>query len=560
MAKVIVMGAGGRDFHDFNVVFREDADARVVAFTAAQIPGIDDRVYPASLAGPLYPDGIPIVPEERLTELIREEAVDEVVFAYSDLAHEDVMHKASVVLAAGADFRLLGPRATMLLATRPVVAVTAVRTGCGKSQTSRRVGRLLRDAGLRVALVRHPMPYGDLEAMRVQRFATLEEIDASHPTIEEREEYELPVRMGMTVWAGVDYGAILAEAEAESDVILWDGGNNDFSFYAPDLTIVVVDPLRPGHELGYHPGETNLRLADAVVVNKIDAAPRDAIERVLRDVRLANPTAQVVLARSPVTLEEGPDLAGKRVLVVEDGPTLTHGGMGFGAGTVAAREAGAAELVDPRPFASGSIAELYVRYPHLGPVLPAMGYSDEQLAELAATIDACECDVVVTGTPIDLSRLIASRHPLRHASYELEEAGGTPLAQVLQPVLSAAGGARVSATASLSGASRPARRPRRPAVPSSPQSCSASSRRRAGRREAGDQERAAVVEGEHERRTAGETLAQVAPHVHAADLLEPDLVALGHEAGAAGQRQPPLGQVEPAGSGRAAVLRPEHRE
>jgi len=446
MAKVILMGAGGRDFHDFNVVFREDPGTQVVAFTAAQIPGIDDRRYPASLAGPLYPEGIPIVPEERLPELIREEAVDEVVLAYSDLAHEDVMHKASVALAAGADFRLLGPRSTMLLATKPVVAVTAVRTGCGKSQTSRRVGQLLVEAGLRVALVRHPMPYGDLEAMRVQRFSTLEELDAAHPTIEEREEYELPVRLGMTVWAGVDYGEILARAEAEADVILWDGGNNDFSFFAPDLTIVVVDPLRPGHELGYHPGETNLRLADAVVVNKIDAAPLPAVERVLRDVRVANPAASVVLARSPVTLEDGPDLAGLRVLVVEDGPTLTHGGMSFGAGTVAARAAGAAELVDPRPFATGTIAGLFARYPHLGPVLPAMGYSDEQLAELAATIDACECDVVVTGTPIDLSRLIHSRHPFRHAAYELEEAGGVPLAQVLEPVLAAAGRGRVPAT------------------------------------------------------------------------------------------------------------------
>ena len=446
MAKVILMGAGGRDFHDFNVVFREDPGTQVVAFTAAQIPGIDDRRYPASLAGPLYPDGIPIVPEERLPELIREEAVDEVVLAYSDLAHADVMHEASVALAAGADFRLLGPRSTMLLATKPVVAVTAVRTGCGKSQTSRRVGQLLVEAGLRVALVRHPMPYGDLEAMRVQRFSTLEELDAAHPTIEEREEYELPVRLGMTVWAGVDYGEILARAEAEADVILWDGGNNDFSFFAPDLTIVVVDPLRPGHELGYHPGETNLRLADAVVVNKIDAAPLPAVERVLRDVRVANPAASVVLARSPVTLEDGPDLAGLRVLVVEDGPTLTHGGMSFGAGTVAARAAGAAELVDPRPFATGTIAGLFARYPHLGPVLPAMGYSDEQLAELAATIDACECDVVVTGTPIDLSRLIHSRHPFRHAAYELEEAGGVPLAQVLEPVLAAAGRGRVPAT------------------------------------------------------------------------------------------------------------------
>jgi predicted GTPase len=445
MAKVIVMGAGGRDFHDFNVAFREDPQTQVVAFTAAQIPGIDGRVYPPSLAGPLYPDGIPIVAEERLAELIRSEAVDEVVLAYSDLSHEDVMHKASLVLAAGADFRLLGPRSTMLLATKPVVAVTAVRTGCGKSQTSRRVARILLDAGLQVALVRHPMPYGDLEAMRAQRFATLDEIDAAHPTIEEREEYELPVRLGMTVYAGVDYGEILARAEAEADVILWDGGNNDFPFFRPDLTIVVVDPLRPGHELRYHPGEANLRMADAVVVSKIESAPLDALERVLTNVRLVNPTAQVVLARSPVTLEEGPEIAGRRVLVVEDGPTLTHGGMAFGAGTVAAREGGALELVDPRPYATGSIAELFERYKHLGPVLPAMGYSDEQLRELEQTIDACECDVVVTGTPIDLSRLIRSRHPIRHASYELEEAGGTTLAQLLEPVLVATGRLRVPA-------------------------------------------------------------------------------------------------------------------
>ncbi|HET7568813.1 MAG TPA: cyclic 2,3-diphosphoglycerate synthase [Gaiellaceae bacterium] len=438
MANVIVMGAGGRDFHDFNVVFREDRETRVVAFTAAQIPGIDERRYPPSLAGPLYPDGIPIVPEARLAELVREHDVDEVVLAYSDLPHDEVMHKASVALAAGADFRLLGPRSTMLLATKPVVAVTAVRTGCGKSQTSRAVGRILLDAGLRVALVRHPMPYGDLEAMWVQRFATLAEIDASHPTIEEREEYELPVQLGMTVWAGVDYGEILARAEAEADVILWDGGNNDFPFFKPDVLICVVDPLRPGHELGYHPGETNLRLADAVVLNKLDAAPLESVERVLRDVRLANPRAEIVFARSPVTLEDGPSLDGLRVLVVEDGPTLTHGGMSFGAGTVAARQAGAAELVDPRPYASGSIRDVFRTYPHVGSVLPAMGYSDEQLLELAQTIDRCDCDVVVTGTPIDLSRLIETRHPLRHASYELEEAGGAPLAAVLEPVVAAA--------------------------------------------------------------------------------------------------------------------------
>jgi len=435
--KVILMGAGGRDFHDFNVVYREDAETRVVAFTATQIPGIDDRVYPPSLAGPLYPEGIPIVPEERLTELIHAEAVDEVVFAYSDVPHEEVMHAASTVLAAGADFRLLGPRSTMLLASKPVVAVTAVRTGAGKSQTTRRVAQILLGAGLRVALVRHPMPYGDLERMRVQRFASLEDIDAAHPTIEEREEYELPVRMGMTMWAGVDYGDILAGAEAEADVILWDGGNNDFPFVTPDLLICVVDPLRPGHELRYHPGETNLRLADVVVVNKIESAHLDAIEQVLTNVRRVNPHARIVLARSPVTLEEGPELAGKRVLVVEDGPTLTHGGMSYGAGTVAAKAAGAAELVDPRPYAVGSIRGVFERYPHVGLVLPAMGYSDEQLAELEQTIDACECDVVVTGTPIDLSRIIRSRHPVRHASYVLEEAGGIALADALAPVLTA---------------------------------------------------------------------------------------------------------------------------
>jgi len=442
MRNVIVMGAGGRDFHNFNVVFREDPETRVVAFTAAQIPGIDDRRYPPSLAGPLYPNGIPIVPEERLVDEIREHAVDEVVLAYSDLSHADVMHKASRVLAAGADFRLLGPRATMLVATKPVVAVTAVRTGCGKSQTSRRVGRILLDAGLRVALVRHPMPYGDLEAMALQRFASLEDIDAAHPTIEEREEYELPVRLGMTVYAGVDYGAILARAESEADVIIWDGGNNDFSFFAPDLTIVVVDPMRAGHELAYHPGETNLRLADVVVVNKIESAQIGEIEHVLEDVRSVNPDAELVFARSPVTLDPGPPIEGKRVLVVDDGPTLTHGGMLFGAGTVAARAAGAAELVDPRPYAVGSIADVFARYPQVD-VLPAMGYSEAQLRELEQTIDACDCDVVVTGTPIDLSRLIHSRHPIRHASYDLEEAGGASLAELLEPIVHAAAAPRV---------------------------------------------------------------------------------------------------------------------
>jgi predicted GTPase len=345
------------------------------------------------------------------------------------------MHKASLVLAAGADFRLLGPDATMLRSTKPVVAVCAVRTGCGKSQTSRRVGQILLDAGLEVALVRHPMPYGDLERMRVQRFATVADIDASHPTIEEREEYEAPVEMGMVMYAGVDYGDILRSAEQEADVIVWDGGNNDFPFFKPDLMITVVDPLRAGHELRYYPGETNLRMADAVVVNKVDSADPRAVEQVLEDVRCANPMAEIVFAKSPVTLGYGPDVLGKRVLVVDDGPTLTHGGMAYGAGMVAARKAGAAQLVDPRPYAVGSIAETLAKWSQLKNVLPAMGYSDEQLHELETTINASECDVVVTGTPIDLGRLIQSRHPIRHATYELREVGEPTLADVLEPLV-----------------------------------------------------------------------------------------------------------------------------
>jgi predicted GTPase len=443
MRKVIIVGAGGRDFHNYNVRYRNDIHTEVVAFTAAQIPGIDDRVYPASLAGPRYPLGIPIRPEEQLTELIRRHRVDEVVLAYSDLSHEDVMHKASTALAAGASFTLLGPKATMLLSRKPVVTVTAVRTGCGKSQTSRRVGQILLDSGYGVALVRHPMPYGDLEEMRVQRFATLEDIDRSHPTIEEREEYEAPVRMGMIMYAGVDYQAILHRAEEEADVIVWDGGNNDFSFFAPDIALTVVDPLRPGHELKYHPGETNLRMADVVVVNKIDTAEADSIGRVIANIERVNPRARIVRAASPVVLEDGPSLVGSRVLVIDDGPTLTHGGMPFGAGTVAARQGGALELVDPRPFAVGSIADVLERYPHLHS-LPAMGYSPDQLAELEATINASGCDVVVTGTPIDLGRLIESKIPIRHARYELREIGEPTLADVLAPL-----GARVTAVPAL---------------------------------------------------------------------------------------------------------------
>jgi predicted GTPase len=435
MRKVIIMGAGGRDFHNFNVVFRNDPDTEVVAFTATQIPGIADRVYPPALAGPRYPEGIPIHGEDELTQLVHEHGVDEVVLSYSDLKHETVMHKASIVLAAGADFRLLGPDATMLHSVKPVVAVCATRTGCGKSQTSRKVGQALIDAGLRVALVRHPMPYGDLEAMRVQRFATLAEIDAAHPTVEEREEYEEPVRMGMVMYAGVDYEAILRSAEQEADVVVWDGGNNDFPFFAPDLLIVVADALRPGHELLYHPGETNLRMADVVVVNKVDSAEAHNVEQVVENVEAVNPMATLVFAKSPPTLEFGPDLLGKLVLVVDDGPTLTHGEMPFGAGLVAARNAGAAKIVDPRPYAVGSLKDVFDKWPQLTNVLPAMGYSDEQLRELEETINAVDCDVVVTGTPIDLTRLITSRHPIRHVRYALEEVGAPTIVDVLGPIV-----------------------------------------------------------------------------------------------------------------------------
>lgn len=431
--RVVIAGAGGRDFHDFNTVFRGDPGSRVVAFTATQIPGIDNRVYPAELAGPQYPDGIPIRPEREIEQLISDEAVDEVVFSYSDVSHGQVMHLASLVLAAGAGFRLLAPRETMLASPVPVVAVVATRTGAGKSPTSRRIGRLLLDAGLRVALVRHPMPYGDLSAMRVQRFESLDDIDAASPSIEEREEYEEPVRQGMVMFAGVDYQAILDAASAEADVIVWDGGNNDTPFFDPTLTLCVLDPLRPEDGLRFHPGETNLTMADVVVVNKIDTASSAAVEAVLADVRSANPEAVVVQAESPVELDAGPDLTGKRVLVIEDGPTVTHGGMGYGAGTVAARAAGAGTIVDPRPWAVGSIAATLEAYPHLGSVLPAMGYGDAQIAELGQTVRAVECDVVVTGTPMDLARLIEFGHPTRHARYRVQEVGHPDLADVLRP-------------------------------------------------------------------------------------------------------------------------------
>ncbi len=437
MRRVLIMGAGGRDFHDFNVVFRDDPGVEVVGFTATQIPGIAGRRYPPALAGPRYPGGLPIHDEADLVDLIRSEAVDEVVFAYSDVAHVDVMHKASMVLAAGADFRLLGPNATELRAPVPVVAVCAVRTGCGKSPTSRLVGRVLTDAGLRVGLVRHPMPYGDLDAQRVQRFATQADIDAADPTIEEREEYELPVAQGITTWAGVDYAAILEQAAAEADVLIWDGGNNDLPFFAPDLLLVVADALRPGHETTYHPGEAVLRRADVVLVNKVGGADLTVVERLVTDIGVANPTAVIVRAESPVVLDEGPDLAGRRVLCVEDGPTTTHGGLARGAAVVAAEAAGAL-VVDGRDVAAGAIADTYARFPHLDAAVPAMGYSPAQVRDLEATLDAAECDAIVSGTPFALDRLVSTRHPIRRATYSVAEVGAPTVADVLAPVIAAA--------------------------------------------------------------------------------------------------------------------------
>ncbi len=434
--RVLIMGAAGRDFHDFNVVYRDDPQVEVVAFTATQIPYIDDRVYPADLAGALYPRGIPIRDESELDALIRQRHVDDVVFAYSDVSHEYVMHKASQVLAAGASFVLLGPRDTMLTAHVPVVAVCAVRTGCGKSQTTRAIAAVLRAAGKRVVAVRHPMPYGDLAAQAVQRFATLADLDRHGTTVEEREEYEPLIESGTVVYAGVDYGAILEQAQEECDVLLWDGGNNDLPFYKPDIHVVVADPLRAGHETSYHPGEANLRMADVVVINKMDSATVEEIGQVRDSIRRLNPTATVVSANSPVTVDEPALLAGHTVLVVEDGPTLTHGGMKYGAGVVAARSLGATEIVDPRPWAVGSLVDTLEKY-DVGPVLPAMGYSPAQLAELAEVIARVPADVVVTGTPIDLRRVVDIAKPTVRVRYNLELRTDSPtLEDVLAPVLS----------------------------------------------------------------------------------------------------------------------------
>ncbi len=420
--RILILGAAGRDFHVFNTVFRGDPAAEVVAFTAAQIPGIASRRYPPELAGSLYPAGVPIRAESDLAALVAAERIDQVVFAYSDVAHVDVMHKASIALAAGADFALLGPDATMLRAKIPVIAVCAVRTGIGKSQVSRALSRLLRDRGLRVAVVRHPMPYGDLARQAVQRFASLEDLDRAGCTVEEREEYEPHLAIGNAVHAGVDYGRILEQVEREADVLLWDGGNNDFSFYRPDLHVVLVDPMRAGHESLYHPGEAVLRMADVVVVAKTNSAEPADVERVAANARRLAPKATIVRGASRVALDDPARIAGRRVLVVEDGPTITHGGMPHGAGWVAARAAGAAAIVDPRPAARGRLKDVFAEHPHIREVLPAMGYSPAELADLRATIEAARPDVVVAGTPCDLARQVETTIPIVRARYEYEEA------------------------------------------------------------------------------------------------------------------------------------------
>jgi predicted GTPase len=430
--RVVIAGAAGRDFHNFNVVYRGREKYEVVAFTATQIPNIDGRVYPPELAGELYPEGIQIVAESELEAVIREHQADVVVFSYSDVTHEHVMHIGSRALAAGASYKLLAPAETMLTSSKPVVAVCAVRTGSGKSQTTRHVAGLLRNAGKRVAVLRHPMPYGDLTKQRAQRFATYEDLEAQDCTIEEREEYEPHLAEGNLVFAGIDYAAILDLAEAEADVILWDGGNNDTPFIKPNVHIVVVDPHRPGHELRYHPGETNLRMADVCVVNKIDSAEQAGIDAVLDSIRTHNPTAKIVLATSPFHIEgDAEQIAGKRVLAVEDGPTLTHGEMTYGAAVLAAKANGAAELIDPRPYAVGSIAETFAAYPHVGALLPAMGYDRKQMEELRETISRCKADLVLIGTPIDLRRLIELDTPALRVTYRLQEVGEPTLADVL---------------------------------------------------------------------------------------------------------------------------------
>jgi len=433
--RTIIMGAAGRDFHNFNVVYRDDPRYDVVAFTATQIPNIDDRRYPASLAGPLYPQGIPILPEGDLASIIQEQRVDEVVFAYSDVPYAYVMERGSLVNTAGAGFKMLGAAQTMLRSTKPVIAVCAVRTGAGKSQTTRRIASLLRGAGLKVAAIRHPMPYGNLEKQRVQRFAAIADLRKHECTIEEIEEYEPHIVNGTVVYAGVDFGDILARAQEEADIILWDGGNNDTPFIKPDLHIVVADPLRVGHELSYHPSETNLRLADVVIINKVDAAEASAIATLRQNIRRRNARATIIEAASPIHVDEPERITGKRVLVVEDGPTLTHGEMRFGAGVLAADRFRASEIVDPRPWTVGTIAETFAKYPNIGTLLPAMGYGEQQVQDLETTINRVPCDTVIIGTPIDLTRLVKITKPTVRVRYELQEVGKPDLGDVLAPFL-----------------------------------------------------------------------------------------------------------------------------
>jgi len=430
--KVIIMGAAGRDFHNFNVYYRNNPQYEVTAFTATQIPGIEKRAYPPELAGPNYPKGIPIYTEEELPELIKKHDVEEVVFAYSDVSHEYVMHKASIALANGADFRLMGPTTTMVKAKVPVVSVCAVRTGSGKSQTSRKVARTLKKLGFNVVVIRHPMPYGDLTKQVCQRFASYEDLDKYDCTIEEREEYEPHIDTGIVVYAGVDYEKIVREAEKEADIIVWDGGNNDIPFYHTDMHIVVADSHRPGHEMTYHPGETNLRMADVIIINKVDTADPTNVATVRKNAKVVNPNATIIEAASPITVDNPKLINAKKVLVVEDGPTLTHGNMAYGAGMIAAERLGAEEMVDPRPYAVGSIVKTFERYPHLGAVLPALGYGKEQIGELEETINATPCDVVLIGTPIDLRRVLHLNKPAVRAKYELQEIGSPTLEDILK--------------------------------------------------------------------------------------------------------------------------------
>lgn len=433
--KTLIMGAAGRDFHNFNTFYRNNDQYDVAAFTATQIPNIEGRVYPAELAGDLYPNGIPIYDESELLNLISEHNIEEVVFSYSDLSHVDVMHKGAIVNAAGADFKMMGMARTAVKSTKPVIGICAIRTGCGKSQTTRRVAEILKGAGKKVAVIRHPMPYGDLAVQAVQRFAALDDLVKHKCTIEEMEEYEPHIDRGTIVYAGIDYEAIVRKAEKEADIILWDGGNNDLPFYQTDLLIVVADPHRVGHEETYYPGETNLRMADVVVINKIDSATAENVEKLKQIINRVNPSASIVDAESPITVEDSTIISGKKVLVVEDGPTLTHGEMKFGAGVVAAEKFGASELIDPRKYTVGKLSETFDHYPKIGTLLPAMGYGDEQIKDLETTINNTECQGVIIGTPIDLRRIIDIKHPCTRVTYDLQEIGHPTLDEILNPFL-----------------------------------------------------------------------------------------------------------------------------